>query len=454
MLRGPYYPSIGNYRIFNLRVIKNNTLAYEAFHKSLPSITRGGDSKSSLRLVVPGEDKQEQRNPVVKDFNYLQEIFKLEKNIRDASDLAEIRKHFIYYLSGIIRLEESEIFLTEENGTALIPLIEHAGKNSVKAVKRAQREGIIDWVFETGKPKIIPDMDAYNDHGAKRNYILVPVFQEKKRLGVLSILTSFQFFSEDSLESQLIQLGLSVVMWKIELLNKKQELLSVYKDMQVYQSKLANDYKLSAIGELTTGIVEDILSPLQVISAYAGMLQEEGGEADDEMIEIVNTQIKKVKTIISRLVKFASLNGTDPQIQPCNLNDIVREFNEVVSTSLQNQNYECLLDLEEDIPFVLTQPNYINQILTNVFSLIRSKHDAGGIFIQTKFIKQNITLRIVTTDYIEELDGSRESFKEDLNIRIIGNLMRKHEGSVKFESGMESGTTVILSFPLKRKISR
>jgi hypothetical protein len=125
------------------------------------------------------------------------------------------------------------------------------------------------------------------------------------------------------------------------------------------------------------------------------------------------------------------------------------------SSSLKNSNYECVLDLENNIPSLLTNENYINQILANIFYLIKAGNNkAGGIFIQTKCINEKVSVRFLSTDYFETLNKKTQNSLVDINLKIIKNIMLQHEGEIKYESDRNKGTIINLSFPLKRKALR
>ena len=117
------------------------------------------------------------------------------------------------------------------------------------------------------------------------------------------------------------------------------------------------------------------------------------------MIDTINQQVKKVKSIINNLLKFAGNNDAKSKVQPCNINELIKEFYELTYSSLNNDKYECITDLEENLPPVITQPNSIYQLLTNILSIIRAgKGNEGGILIQTKYRDEKVEIRFLTTD--------------------------------------------------------
>ncbi|MDP3830791.1 MAG: hypothetical protein Q8Q47_05950, partial [Ignavibacteriaceae bacterium] len=67
---------------------------------------------------------------------------------------------------------------------------------------------------------------------------------------------------------------------------------------------------------------------------------------------------------------------------------------------------------------------------------------------QTRYANENVVLKIVTTDFID-LSMINE---KDLGIKIIRNIIKRHEGGFQLKADPNSGSVIILSFPLKRKL--
>ena len=436
-----------------MRVLREDISKAQPFYQTLEDVAKENESESFLRLV---EQKPKVEEDVKTDKNNalpLQYISALESKTSKLSNSDDIINLLEKTIKRFISLKEVNLFYYNDMQNRLFPRNKNASEKSIAFVNNANKDGILEWVFETAKPVLIPEPNNYTSRGAKFNYLLIPIIERKVNRGVVAILTELNSLPDESLESQAIRICLGVVLPKLEVIKQKQTLSSLYHDLQVYQSKLTNDFKLSAIGELTSGIAETLLSPLQVIMSYADMINKEYKEVDKQLVNGIMSQVKKVSTIVSRLVKFASVDKNELKIQPCDLNKYIEDYQEVINSSLKNKNYECILDLEEKIPPVLSNANYVNQILSNVFSVLRTDNEnGGGILVQTKYIKDNIVLRFISTDHIETLKKGYDDYSRDLSYRILKNLMQNHEGDVASDSNESTGSTLVLSFPLKRKI--
>jgi len=308
-------------------------------------------------------------------------------------------------------------------------------------------------VFETKKPTIIPDLNSYTINGSRLNQIIFPLYDRKINYGLVSLLTPVSKVSEESIENHSVQIIIGIIVPIIISFKQKQSINKLYQELQLYQSKINNDFDTYAIGELAQGILEEICEPLQVILSYVDVIESEYKNVNKGITKKIKYQVKKVSELTNRLTKFTDLNKPDaPNNQPCNLNKIVKEFMSVINTTLQSLGLECELDLEENIPPVLGDPKDIKQLLTSIFTLFKNCSQKGGaLIIQNKYVNDKIVLSVFTTEHIIGLSNPTE-YKSNITIQLINELMRKNEGAAEFNSLPLKGTIIHLSFPLKRKI--
>lgn len=426
---------------------KENTLRAEPLYKSINDLSlyeeeaRPEYGSSELKLLE-------------KYSYFIQNLMSFEQEIKGDTNVKILMSRFLRYLKGIIPVKELGLFFYDEFNKLLVPVDEEEDSKISKSMNHFNREGIFRVIFDEKKTITIPDLDNYSADGPRLFYLIFPVYDDKKNYGILSLLTSLDTQSISELEKKSINVFLNLILGKLEKLKMTEKLNKTYEELQTYQAKLSNDFRLSAIGEMTEGIVEDIVTPLQVISSNVDILKNES-EKSIELTQI-KSQIKKINNVVGRLVKFADVNQKDVKIQPCNLNSIIKEYFYLVKSTLENANLEYILDFEEDLPPILSHPNYVYQLLTNIFSLIKSyKTKKGGVIIQSRFKEDNIVLRVISTNHINTTNkNDNKNVQQNLSINIIKNLMKKHEGQLELGSFENNGAALVLMFPLKRKIRK
>ncbi|MGE5362994.1 MAG: hypothetical protein ACM3SM_02605 [Bacteroidota bacterium] len=438
-----------------MRLLKNTNYEIEPFHSSLQFQLSNVEKRAADSYSLPAQQEATGANLLEKYSHFIQNLVSFEKltSAENSSDV--ILDHFRLSVRRIIPAKEAGIFLLDESKSHMIPVDPRTDKGFVQMVNNIYKESIIDWIFENARPSIFPDMNNYTVSGSKLNFILIPIIEGGSRKGILAVLTPYSKADIHELELQSIQVLLNLSLAKIEKNILREKLNRTYNELQTYQAKLSNDYRLSAIGELTEGIVEDIKSPLQVILSYADIIS--GDDQDNRAAGVVKEQVKKINFVINRLVKFSNINEDKMKIFPCDINQIVAEYHNLIKSSLDNAGIECLLDFEREIPSVLSHPNYIFQLLSNLMNIIKSKSgtSGGGIIIQTRYSAENIIIKIINTAQLSPYKAgmnSQISSPANLNFRIIENIMKLHEGEFAIENFQKSSSIIILRFPLRRKI--
>ncbi len=436
-----------------MRLIKENTFAFESFYESLQGSLE--NKKGEFANLISENESANPNTLLQKYAHFIQNISLLEKNINNCDTIASITNIFNTSLKRILSVKKADFFLFDKTKQKFYPTINSADEESLTFINHINKEGILDWVYENLEPTIIPDTNSYSINGSQLNFLVFPIIQKNKNKGLLAVVTPISSISAMSIEVHMVKLAIGISFPRIQLLKSQERMNLVYRELQTYQSKLNKDYKLSAIGELTEGIVENLLTPMQIILSNTEMLQEKYGEDDKENFQSIKKQIKLIDAMVTRLVKFSSRSRTKQNVQSCDLNKIIHDYFQLVQSFFKNKNYECIVDLEDNLPTILSHPDYIKQLLTNVFSLIRSNlNDDGGLLLQTKLSHDNVIIRIITTDFISCLSQNNSSESSDPSFNIIQNLMNKHEGNISYKAMPSTGSHIVLTFPLKRNFRK
>jgi K+-sensing histidine kinase KdpD len=432
-----------------VKVIKENAMAYSTLYETLENESKGRTNENTLRFI--NTSNAASKNKFESFFTTLANV---NTQIQNLNDIQLIINLFTKNLRALITVEEAHIFLFNDKNYELLPVTKNCERDIRLTVDLALRNGIVNWIFENKKTVILPNLSRKNNNAPRLNYLFIPIIERKNKKGVLVIQTPLSELKDDSFEMKAVNLLNGLVYPKISMIINQQKLDEAVKESLTYKSKLSSDSKLAAVGELTNGIIEDILDPTQVIMSCSDFLKNEQENVDKEVLETINNQVKKIETVIGRLSKFARINSNSTITTPCNINEEVSQYSDLLMSSLNNDNYECILDLGENIPPILSNSNMLNQIFSNLFTIIRTGFsDAGGILIQTRFQSGMVQVNIFTTDTLGRLNGKKKD-SYDLSFSMMQNLMKKHEGKVIYNNGAESGTSISLQFPFKRKLQR
>ncbi len=436
-----------------MRLHKGNVYS-EPLHKLLKNLTVE-EVENDFGVILSPTNKEFRTNNLIEKYShFFQNLLTYQSEIKDYPDKNQLLDRFRLALKRLLPIKDAAILFFDENHVNLSSIESDAESELVTAMNHYLKEGILNIIFESNKPMMLPELSSFKSDKAKLNFIIFPIVEDRKKIGLLCILSSVAHKNFAEEDKHLIQILLDLTLARIDKIVLKGKLNESIEELQLYQAKLSNDFRLSAIGEMTQGIVEDILTPLQVI-----MMQVDFLDQNEESPEIkkIKSQVKKVNESINRLVKFANINQKDVKIHPCNINEIISDYYNLVKSTLESLDLEFVLDFEDEIPSILSHSNYIYQLLTNAIGLIKNKNaGSGGIILNTRHKNDHIVLRIITTQNIKAYSPENGfNYKsQDLNVKIIENLMDKHEGSFSIESFEKSGSAIIFNFPIRRKIRK
>ena len=435
-----------------MKVIKNKYIKFPSLEDSIGRL--GVEFKGNSEAKNDYNDFDLSPAEQQKRIRFFFVMNKLNAKFDETFDPEKILEYLQTALKEIIILKSSFFFVFDEN-SHLKPVSKTTDKNYTSFINKAYQNGILDWMFETKKISVLPDITRREKNTNALSLLVIPLFMENKPYGLYAIATPIASLSSKTYESDVLKMFLALAQSKIEHARQQERISAVYDDLQTLQSKLSNDYKFSAIGELTAGIVEDVMSPVQVILSCTNFIEKEFTQVDKKLTGAITSQIKKIENVIKRLSKFVGAQPTNGNLYPTIINEQIQDYYEVVLSSLKYNNYECILDLDNNLPPIMTQKSYIHQLLTNLFGMVlNSNVEGGGILGQTKFVSESISLRFIVTDRLNIYAEDNNGNKANLNVKMIANIMKRHQGDVKIINNESGGTTIILNFPVKRKLSK
>ena len=431
-----------------MRLLKENRREYQPFLSSVEQLEKSNDGKYKIKVKTNLPLSRAQVN-VLSGGNVKIDLLTFSEKLNALNNPDRIVDLFKSEVNRLSFFSETEIFVLDDKTSECNSINKNCSQKLYYFIKNILKNGILDWVAESRNPKFLPwDIDSAAVKSGL-SCLVVPIFNNNRFSGILAALTNLKYLSEDSFEYRTLVTILNLTFARLDHLRLRDELNKTYSEYQILQSKLFNDFKFAAIGELTSKSIEEIGSPLQVIMSYSDLLQKENPDIDTEATDFIRSQVHTIKEILDRLGNFINHSDSKPKLYSCSLNTAINDFYKVIEHSLKADSYECVLDLEENIPSILSNYNSLKQILINAFSLINPlRGTGGGMIIQSRYSKETIIIKMHFTDIID----SASKAEKDFGINILKHLMDKHEGEMRINDDPDSGTNLIFSFPLKRKM--
>ncbi len=246
----------------------------------------------------------------------------------------------------------------------------------------------------------------------------------------------------------------------INLLNTLSNQISIaIKQSQLYSEKILSE-KLSSIGMMSATFAHEIRNPLTSLRTFTQLMPERYYDPDfrETFRRVVLFDIERIEDLMKDLLDFSSAGrprGTDK----FNLTRLIDETVDYIEKKFELQkskisvekNYKNIeINMKGDI-------NRLKHAFINVMSnACQAMHERGVLTVSIVPDGRNVNISISDTGEginPEDIDNIFEPFyttKEKgmgLGLAISKKSIEDHGGSIRVESGLEGGTTFVITLP-------
>ena len=257
-------------------------------------------------------------------------------------DVDEVLRTAVDALTGVTGHEISSLHLLSQDGRTLELRGERGMSARLREVNRKLPlgEGLIGHVAVTGKtvridknyedPNVLPSARAAVRREQIQGFVCVPIHSRGRVLGTLSLgrKTLDQFDTQEIalLEAAADQIGVALDNARLysELLRERDEIKRAHAQRIRAETQLIHAEKLSAVGELASGVAHEINNPLTTILGQTHLLltHPETTSHVRDRLGIVAEEAGRAARIVQNLLLFA--RHYTPERRPCSVADQAR----------------------------------------------------------------------------------------------------------------------------------
>jgi two-component system phosphate regulon sensor histidine kinase PhoR len=220
--------------------------------------------------------------------------------------------------------------------------------------------------------------------------------------------------------------------------------------------------------EFVANVSHELKTPVASISGFAETLLDEAGENPENVAEftrIIYDESQRLSRLISRLLELSKLESDETKlnIEPININQLLRETVEIMRKTSKLRNIDILFDEQENIPIVNSDGDLINQIIMNFLdNAVKYSADESQIEVKLEELRDQVKIsvkdygigipekeipRIFERFFRVDKDRSRKTGGSGLGLSIVKHLAENLGGQVAVESKEGQGSTFSLSLP-------
>jgi two-component system NtrC family sensor kinase len=237
----------------------------------------------------------------------------------------------------------------------------------------------------------------------------------------------------------------------------------VFSDMteqRKLQQQMIQTEKLTALGELISGVAHELNNPLSAVMGYAQLLQQ--GNIPNhvkERLEIINRESKRCQRIVQNLLLFARRH--EIKKKKIDLHDVLESVLQVLSYQWTVDQIEMEKRYSKDPLLIYGDFHQIQQVFLNI---LNNAHQAilevkrkGKIKIKTGLAGEKIIVEIkdngsgIRKENLERIFEPFYTTKDagqgtGLGLSLAYESMRDHEGDIKVRSQPGRSSTFYLEF--------
>ncbi len=234
-----------------------------------------------------------------------------------------------------------------------------------------------------------------------------------------------------------------------------------------WQQELMHASRLSAVGEMATGIAHELNQPLTAIVNYARAAQRrlDRDRATDlaqivDLLDKTAQQADRAAEIVRRLRSFIKREDTERALE--SINRVVEEASALALIGTKDRNVEFVFALGEDLPPVLIDRIQIQQVVLNILRnaieafegpgdrrvvITTSRHD-GLVFVEIEDNGPGLAPSVAGNPF-----QPFQTTKEDgigIGLAISRTIIDAHGGQLTAESSTGGGARFRFSLPIEQ----
>ncbi|NRF96067.1 PAS domain S-box protein [Paenibacillus frigoriresistens] len=239
-----------------------------------------------------------------------------------------------------------------------------------------------------------------------------------------------------------------------------ENIITVSRDVterKMVEEKLRNSGALAAVGELAAGVAHEIRNPITSIKGFVQLMKDKKFK-----LEYFDVMFSEFKTLESKIDEFLLL--AKPQVvqyMPLRLWELLQDVLLLLeSQAILNNVHVFSEPINEDLT-IMGDRQQLKQVFVNLLkNAIEAMPGGGEILIQMKKSESdNVSVSIrdqgcgISEERLKRIGEPFFSSKEKgngLGLTISHKIVREHDGIIRFDSELNKGTTVQVSFPIQK----
>jgi len=228
------------------------------------------------------------------------------------------------------------------------------------------------------------------------------------------------------------------------------------------QEQLIQSEKMSAVGQLISGVAHELNNPLASILGFADFLIESGEvpAALGEPLRVVQQEAQRAAAIVKNLLTFA--RKQDQQRRPVAVGDVLAHTVALLRNQLIQLKVQPVIEVADGLGEVLASPNQLQQVFVNLINnaaqaiastgrpgtvTVRARPWLDGVAIDVSDTGPGVPAEVAERIFEPFFTTKAEGEGTGLGLSICQGIVKEHGGRLSLHASGPSGATFTVELP-------
>jgi signal transduction histidine kinase/DNA-binding response OmpR family regulator len=247
----------------------------------------------------------------------------------------------------------------------------------------------------------------------------------------------------------------------------RESLQTAYDDLRRSQQAVLQQERLSALGQMASGIAHDINNAISPATLYLETLLRVDADLTPQArqyLPLVLRAMEDVAATVARMREFYRPREAEPALAPADLNLLVGQVVELTRARWSDMPQQrgvvisASTELSEQLPPVVAIESEIREALINlIFNAVDAMPDGGALTVRTAAAGQCAWLEVEDTGVGMDRETSRRCLEPffttkgergtGLGLAMVYGVIKRHGADIQIDSAPGKGTRIRITFP-------
>jgi len=241
--------------------------------------------------------------------------------------------------------------------------------------------------------------------------------------------------------------------------------LDDHTERRLLQDQLIQSEKMSAVGQLISGVAHELNNPLASVLGFADYLMEnsEIPPALVEPLKVIQQEAQRAAGIVKNLLMFG--RKQDQERRPLAVGEVIERTAALLKNQLIQNRAELVVEIADGLPEVHGSLNQLQQVFVNLVNnaaqaiagtdrpgtvTVRARPWLDGVAIDVTDTGPGVPSTLVERVFEPFFTTKREGEGTGLGLSICQGLVKEHGGRLSLQPPRGAGATFTVELPAVR----